>query len=1356
MNGRTLHPSIARIHSERGAVIGTGFLVGPRHVLTCAHVVAAALGASDRAAEAPDGPILVDFPLLGVSRMPLAGTVAAWSPVAADGGGDIAGLLLEATAPDGAEPVQLMDVEEPWGLVFRTFGFPRGSRDGDWAGGVLADVQATGWLQIESRRQTGRRVQPGYSGAPVWIEALQGVGGMVVAADQGGADRVAYVIPTGTLVAAWPELLEELAVPPTPYRGLNAFRPADRDLFFGRDELVERLVETVAARPLTALVGASGSGKSSIANAGVIARISARPDWRVVELRPRRDPFGELAAVLLPLLEPGLSRLELLDRTPQLAEMLRHGRTETVLRTLFRDGPPNLLIVVDQLEELYTHGLAAPEQQRFISDLLGPTTATAAELGGRLHVLVTLRADFLTQAIADPGFTDALRGAIEPVGPMRRAQLREAVEGPARLRGVRFEPGLVDRILGDVGEEPGRLPLLEFTLTRLWDEQGRRRMTHAVYDAFGGVAGALTHYAEQEYSRFGPDERERARRIFVQLVLPGEDKPDTRRLAEGDDLSAEDWEVVRRLADRRLVVTGGDAAAGRTVELAHETLIQEWARLREWIAADRDFRIWQERVRDGIRLWRAFEGDQAVLLRGSLLVEAETWLADRPGEVSAEERAFIEASRERQEREDAQYKRLYEEAMARQLVAQAELVRGHRPNDVPLSVLLAVESLRRLPSFEADYTLRRALALMPLRTTPLRHELPVQIVVFGPDGRTMLTAGDDAVARIWDTATGAELLSLRHLSYIRTAAFSPDGSLLATGGEDEKARLWSLPDGRELAVMPHDAWVGAIAFGPDGAVFATGCDDGRVRLFDGGSEPFARMEHDGWVRSVAFAPDGSTLLTASGDRTARLWDTSGWSETARLEHDAAVLTAVFDGAGERVATGDESGAVRIWRPGTDPLVLRHDAAVNSVAFDSAGTLLASGSADGSARLWHTGTGSETLRLQHDAPVRSVVFDGGGTRLATAGDDGTGRVWDAHRGAELVRMCHDRAVRAIRLSPDGRLGATAGEEGLGALWTAEAHAELYRSPFPGLTALAAGPDVFAVAGADGDVAVRSLSDGSGARSLRLGEPVLALAFSADGAWLAASGAGGAVRAWRLSGDDGGIGSRDFSTAEPARVLAFGPEGTALAGGGEEGAIRVWSFPDGVPALDLDLGQYVSALSFAPNGASLAAAGDENTVHVWSLPDGLLTAQHVYEHEWLGVAALCPDLSRVASVGERGRVRTLDLTTGSPLAGLDHGSWVTAAAFSADGALLATVGEDGTARVWDAAGAEVCRLPHDGPVAFAAFAGYGSHLVTAGRGEGAGVWPLRPADLIAQARGRLLRELTPAEWRRYLGSEPYPAE
>ena len=480
---RNLRPSLVRIWDGQGFVVGAGFLVGPRHVLTCAHVVAMVLGLSDTASELPRGEVQLDFPLLEESRARIRATTVRWWPVRPDGGGDIAGLLLDSEPPEGAEPALLTSIEEPWGLEFRTFGFPDGRPSGDWASGILADLQATGWLQIEHERQTGRRVQPGYSGAPVWVQSVQGVIGMVVAADQRPADRVAYVIPTHALLEGWPDVLSQRAVPANPYRGLTAFRESDAAVFFGRSDVTDRLDSAVHARSFTALVGPSGSGKSSVARAGLVARLREAGGWTIVDFRPRKEPFDELAATLLPQLNPGLTKLDLLEETPKLARLLREGRTERVLRQIVDETGTRLLLIADQFEELYTHSPDPRSPQQLVHELLRAVDAFSNDPGDGLSVLVVMRADFLNQALGDRDFAEALAGAIEPIGPMAHKQLQEVIEGPAKLRGTRFDPGLIDRIMADVGDQPGRLPLLEFTLTLLWDEQENRRITHAAYNA---------------------------------------------------------------------------------------------------------------------------------------------------------------------------------------------------------------------------------------------------------------------------------------------------------------------------------------------------------------------------------------------------------------------------------------------------------------------------------------------------------------------------------------------------------------------------------------------------------------------------------------------------------------------------------------------------------------------------------------------------------------------------------------------------------------------------------------------------------------------------------------------------------
>ena len=390
-----------------------------------------------------------------------------------------------------------------------------------------------------------------------------------------------------------------------PYRGLAAFQQEDAALFFGREAFAARLAEAVQEQTRVAVAGSSGSGKSSVVFAGLLPILLKDTSWLVAHCRPGARPFEALAAALLPALAPELSATDRLFETQRLAgaflrqELSLDSVAEQILAQ--HPGASRLLLVVDQFEELYTLCPESEARRRYVEGLLG---AAREDRPAALILLLTLRADFMGHALSNRSFADMLQHGLLLLGPMARTELRSAVERPAGLHGAAFEPGLVDRILDDVGGEPGALPLLEFALTLLWERHSFGWLTHAAYEEIGQVEGALARHADQVLEALDEADRERARQVFEQLVRPGEGTEDIRRLATRAEIGEANWALVRRLADKRLVVTGREDGTGvEMVELAHEALIQKWERLRDWMAADRAFRTWQEGLRVALRQW---------------------------------------------------------------------------------------------------------------------------------------------------------------------------------------------------------------------------------------------------------------------------------------------------------------------------------------------------------------------------------------------------------------------------------------------------------------------------------------------------------------------------------------------------------------------------------------------------------------------------------------------------------------------------------------------------------------------------------------------------------------------------------
>jgi formylglycine-generating enzyme required for sulfatase activity/transcriptional regulator with XRE-family HTH domain len=399
---------------------------------------------------------------------------------------------------------------------------------------------------------------------------------------------------------------------PCPYRGLFSFREEDAPLFFGRENAVRRIVRKLEASSLVGVVGASGSGKSSVVFAGVVPSLKRSAAWDMVSMRPGSNADHAIAEAL---------------SVPAPADSVGSAIVQAINERLLRRQQP-LLIIIDQFEELYTHGSDEQAIARFLEHLL---TLTRGAFPRPVKILLTFRGDFYGRMIGSRAFSDVLQDHVVHLPPMSRPELREAIAAPARKVGLQLEDRLVDRVLDDAGAEPGNLPLLEFALTRLWEHQSGHSLTVAAYEQIGRLVGAVTARAEEVYESLSPEQQYATRQLFIRLVQvarPEEDGNDARRrtpIAELITLPGVD-PAIEALVNARLVVIDADTVTGPTVELAHEAIIRAWDRLRGWLVEDRQFLLWQQRTRQWTDEWLHAVDQEAVLLRGGLLDEAERWL----------------------------------------------------------------------------------------------------------------------------------------------------------------------------------------------------------------------------------------------------------------------------------------------------------------------------------------------------------------------------------------------------------------------------------------------------------------------------------------------------------------------------------------------------------------------------------------------------------------------------------------------------------------------------------------------------------------------------------------------------------
>ncbi|CDR01378.1 transcriptional regulator, XRE family [Streptomyces iranensis] len=699
--------------------------------------------------------------------------------------------------------------------------------------------------------------------------------------------------------------------------------------------------------------------------------------------------------------------------------------------------------------ELFTLCACPEDRDAFLERLLA-----AREPGSRLRVVLALRADFFARCAENHTLAAALNDATLLIGPMTAEQLRAAIVRPAQARGLNVERDLTARLLDEVADEPGALPLMSHALLETWRRRRGHILTQDAYQAAGGLHGAIARTAEDAYHQLTPSQATLARRILLRLIAPGDGTEDTHRPTPRTEFAAADSgatadtdAVLDRLARARLLTVDEG-----TVFLAHEKLITAWPRLLGWIDEERGrVRLHRQLTHDAL-VWHKLGRDPGVLYRGSRLVQADEAFTGRSHEVlNPLEAAFLETSvaagrrHERrtrrtlitlatllcvtliaalvayQQRNDAENQRHL--AIARELAARAGQLSEQHPE---AAMTLALRGYRQAPTTATRSSLLSAYARFYANQFT-GHTKTVTGAAFAPNGHILATASMDHSVKLWDTRSHRLLATLTgHTDIVNSVAFSPDGRTLATAGNDHSVKLWDTHSHRLLATLTgHTNTVEGVAFSPDGRTLASTGMDGTVRLWRPRThEPLATLNAKPFGSAVVFSPDGRTLASTGKDST-RLWNVTSRRPVATLTgHSGAVTSQASFADRHAILRVDYDISVTHWstaRPRTRPAPIR--APKPFVTFVASSDSTAVAGHDRVIRVWSLATGRRIATLPAGTGmVRHLAITPDGRTLAVGSDDGTIRVWDvaARRTTAVLRGAAARSVNVLALRPEAAL------------------------------------------------------------------------------------------------------------------------------------------------------------------------------------------------------------------------------------------------------------------------------------------------------------------------------------------------